>query len=493
MPLTRRTRLSLRLALASVVSAAAIATVCAVALGSLRNLAFMTREGAARQIALIDDTAAFQSLLYQKGFVAEYMLTGDRAWLEQLETSRRAFDGWLARSRTGAGSEEGQTLLAQIQRQYQSYDDVRRRAVVAFDAGRGAESKELLREAYGQGEQVRGLVQQFAALGREHAERRLADAEASTRRLLWLMIATSLLAAIASVLLGFMWARRVARPIDELREQVEAAAQQRNLDVSPGGDLDELTGEVRAIVRQLEDTDAELVEQRRRLIQSEKLSAVGEVAAKLAHEILNPLAGMKAAVQLMARGGPAAPDDVRETAQALDGEINRLAALVRRLVDYSKPLAPRVEVCPVSRLLDQALEAAQPELARHHTKVERADAAGLPPIEIDPLLMTQALTNLLTNAAQATPDGGTVSLRPRRAPSLGRDHVCIEVRDEGPGIAAANLPRLFHPFFTTKPQGHGLGLAVSQNIALEHGGRITAGNREDGHGARFELWVPLVR
>ena len=493
MPLTRRTRLSIRLALASVASAAAIAAVCSVALVSLRNLSAITRAGAARQIALIDDTAAFQSLLYQKGFVAQYMLSGDRGWLQRLETSRGAFAAWLARSHTGAVSDEGHALLAQIEREYQTYDDVRARAVVAFDAGRVDEGKALLVQGYEHGEQVLGLVQQFATLGRAHAERRLLETEISTRRLLWLMVATSLAAALASVLLGFMWARRVARPIDELREQVESAAQRSQVEISSSGDLDELTDEVRAIVRKLEDTDAELVEQRRRLIQSEKLSAVGEVAAKLAHEILNPLAGMKAAVQLMARGGSAAPDDVRETAQALDGEINRLAELVRRLVDYSKPLAPRVEVCPVARLLDQALEAAQPELARHHAKVERQDAADLPPIEIDPLLMTQALTNLLCNAAQATPDGGTISMQTRRAPSLGRDHVCIEVTDEGPGIAAASLPRLFHPFFTTKPQGHGLGLAVSQNIALEHGGRITARNREAGHGAIFDLWVPLVR
>src|SRR4029077_5974025 len=115
--------------------------------------------------------------------------------------------------------------------------------------------------------------------------------------------------------------------------------------------------------------------------------------------------------------------------------------------------------------------------------------------EVDPLLVSQAISNLLANAAQTMPAGGVVELAATRRVVLGRDEVAISVADHGAGIAPSDERMLFHPFFTTKPNGHGLGLAMSQNIAVEHGGRIVAGNRPavDGSGAIFELLLPMVR
>jgi hypothetical protein len=312
-------------------------------------------------------------------------------------------------------------------------------------------------------------------------------------RLARLLVGTSIVGALASLLVGFLWARRITKPIYELQVQVESAAERTRIQVAPGrAGLDALGDQVGALVEKLEETDAALAEHRRRLIQSEKLSAVGELATKLAHEVLNPLAGMKAAVQLLARQGVDA-----ETAEALNREITRVEALVRRLVNFSRPLAPRGEVTTVESLLDAAVEAAQPALARHGVAVERRADAGLPPVEVDPLLVTQALVNLLTNAAEAMgPDGGgAVELRAARAVVLGRDEIAIRVTDRGPGLSDGDARELFKPFFTTKRDGHGLGLAISQNILLEHGGRIVARNRprEEGRGAVFEVQLPILR
>ncbi|HEY3355330.1 MAG TPA: ATP-binding protein [Polyangia bacterium] len=492
----RPNRLTVRLTLASLGSAAAVALVCGVALVSLRNLSALTRSAVTRQITVLNDTAAFQSLLYQKGFVAEYMLTRDPMWLAPLEASRSTFATWLARAHEGGASAAGAQLLDRIEREYEQYDGSRRQAIAAFESGRTDAAKGHLATSHNHIAALLGLVQEFGQVSRLRAEQTLAESERSTTRLAWLIVSTSLLAALASLAVGFLWARRVARPIYELELTVASAADKTRIEVRPGrDDLDALAGDVAALVRKLEETDASLIEHRRRLVQSEKLSAVGELAAKLGHEILNPLAGMKAAVQVLARTAGAGPVDaaeLRETAVALDGEIARVSELVRRLVDYSRPLAPRVEVCPVERLLEQALEVAQRELARAGATVRRAEERGLPPIEVDPLLVTQALANLLTNAAQAQP-GGVIALSARRAADLGREHVRFAVADEGPGLTPAQLDHLFLPFFTTKPKGHGLGLAISRNIALEHGGRLEGRNRDDRPGAVFDLWLPLVR
>ena len=250
-----------------------------------------------------------------------------------------------------------------------------------------------------------------------------------------------------------------------------------------------------AIVEKLEETDAALFEHRRRLVQSEKLSAIGELAAKLAHEVLNPLAGMKAAVQLLERQGAAAPGGIPvvETARALDHEITRVEGLVRRLMNYARPLAPRIEISTVGTLVDAAIDAAAPILARRDVRVERREESDLPPLEVDPQLITQALVNLIVNAVEATAPGGSIELVAARAPSHGRDEIAIRVADRGAGFSPGEARELFKPFFTTKPEGHGLGLAVSQNILLEHGGRIVATNRLDPSGAVFELQIPVVR
>ena len=311
-----------------------------------------------------------------------------------------------------------------------------------------------------------------------------------------MLVGTSIAGAIASLLAGFLWARRITRPIYELEVQVQSATERTRIQVAPGrAGLEALGDQVGALVEKLEETDAALAEHRRRLMQSEKLSAVGELAAKLAHEVLNPLAGMKAAVQLLARQGAgvrrrrrgarhrrgAEPrDHARRGAGSTAGRISR------------EPLAPRVEVATVGALLDAALEAAQPALRRHAVTVERDEEPDLLPVEVDPLLFTQVLVNLLVNAAEAmAPAGGRVELSARaRAPCSAATRSRSASPTTDPGSRDAHLRELFKPFFTTKPEGHGLGLAVSQNIVLEHGGRIVAENRPPHEGTGRVLRGP---
>jgi signal transduction histidine kinase len=494
---SRSAALSARLALASLGTAVAVGVVCAVGLFSLGNASAVSRVAVSRQLALIDDAAAMSAFLYQKGFVAEYLLTGNRAWLAELESNRPAFESWLRRMHGKIGGADSERLLDEIQSEYAAYDHARREAVALYDAGHPAEAKTALLQNHAQAQRLRDLFAEFGRAARAEAETTLAGAERSVRRLADVLVATSVAGAVASLLVGFLWARRITKPITELEVQVESAAERTRIHLLPGrAGLETLGDQVSAIVEKLEQTDAALFEHRRRLVQSEKLSAVGELAAKLAHEVLNPLAGMKAATQLLERQGTAAPGGgpVVETARALDREITRVEGLVRRLMNYARPLAPRFELCTVGSLVDAALEAASPALARHHTEVARREEPNLPPLEVDPQLITQALVNLIVNAAEATPTGGgAIEVETARATSLGRDEVAVRVRDRGAGISVEQERELFKPFFTTKPEGHGLGLAVSQNILLEHGGRIVAANRADAPGALFELQIPVVR
>jgi signal transduction histidine kinase len=491
--------LSLRLALASAGTAVAVGIVCGVGLYSLDHASAVGSAAVTRQLALIDDAAAMSAFQYQKGFVAEYLLTGNRSWLSELETSRPAFERWLAQAHRAVGVAPPAKVLDDIQSEYVAYDQARRVAVSLYEQGQKVEANAALESNHARTQRLWALFREFGRQAKTDAEQRLGEAQRNVRWLGRVLVGTSIAGALASLLVGFWWARRITKPIYELAVQLESAAERTRIQVSPSrGGLDALGDQIGALVDKLEETDAALAEHRRRLIQTEKLSAIGELSAKLAHEILNPLAGMKAAIQLMTREGETAAvsQGVVEIASALDREITRVEGLVRRLINYSRPLAPRIEVVTVGALVHSALEAARGTLVAHTVLVRTHEEPGLPPVEVDPLLIAQVLVNLLTNAAQAlAPSGGDVEISARSVVVLGRNEVSIEVADRGPGIAETVMPDLFKPFFTTKSDGHGLGLALSQNIVLEHGGRILARNlpSETGGGAVFEIQLPLVR
>ena len=492
--------LSTRLALASMGTALAVGIVCAVGLYSLDHAAAVGSAAVTRQLALIDDAAAMSAFQYQKGFVAEYLLTGNRAWLSELESTRPAFEQWLAKAHEAVGGAPPSRLLDDIQSEYAAYDQARRQAISLYERGQKEEANAALESNHARTLRLWALFREFGKVAKADAEHRLADAQGNVRWLGRVLVGTSIAGALASLLVGFWWARRITKPIYELAIQLESAAERTRIQIAPTrGGMEALGDQLSALVNKLEETDAALAEHRRRLLQNEKLSAIGELSAKLAHEILNPLAGMKAALQLMMREGaaPAVSPAVLDVATALNREVTRVEGLVRRLVNYSRPLALRIEVVTVGALVESALAAARRTLDAHTVMVRTTEEPGLPPLEVDPLLIAQVLVNLLTNAAQALAPlgGGHVEVAAKSVTVLGRREVSIEVADRGPGIPDSVMPDLFKPFFTTKPDGHGLGLAVSQNIILEHGGRITAKNLplELGGGASFEIQLPLVR
>jgi hypothetical protein len=489
--------LTVQLVLASLVSVLALGVVCGVGVVSLRELSGINSTAMAAQMELFDNTLALQELLYQKGFVAYYLLTGDPEWLEQLNRSRDSFAKWLARARSADSADESQKILLRIAAEYDSFDEMRRETISALDAGQRERALASLKPSFAHQQRLLKLCQEFSQAGHNEARDELSLSQRSLRQRTALLLLASVAGILASLAMGFLLARRIAKPIYELQLQVASAVQKTRLSVAPGHKgLDALGEHMAALLRKLEETDAAILEQRQRLIQSEKLSAIGEVAAKLAHEILNPLAGMRAAVQLLSRSSQketVAAADVRETAGALDDEITRVDQLVRRLINYAKPLQPRREPTPLEQILDAAAEAARPELSRAGAELVREIEPGLPKLEVDPLLITQALLNLLANAAQVTPPHGQVKVSARRTSRLGQDHLELQVLDEGPGLSPEQKAKLFHPFFTTKPKGHGLGLAITQNIIMEHGGQVGARNRDDRPGAIFEVLLPIGR
>ncbi|MEZ4361197.1 MAG: ATP-binding protein [Kofleriaceae bacterium] len=486
-------RTRVRLALASFGVAVLISVVGALGVVSEHEIGSVTNHAVSRRIDLVRNSAAFLGLLAQKGVVAQYLLTGDRRWLAPLDESRVRFARWLEGAHRGGTGGSAAALLPLIKSEYERYDSMRARAVRDFDRGQLEDAKAALARAHKQASHLLALFQRFDNAEARADERALVAAEVIAQHHAELTIATCLAGILTCLALGILWVRRIARPIQQLQARVRSAAERMCVKVDyHDGELDGLSEQFLAITRKLEDTDAVLAEQRRLLHHREKLSAVGELAAKLGHEILNPLAGMKIASQVLAREERGERSAADQLAAALGHEISRVEALVHRLLDYTKPLTPRLERCSVAHLLDRALEATRTTRTDTGSSIERHEDPSLPPVDLDPLLITQALTNVLANAAQAmAPDGGIIRIETGILTSGGQRRVRIAIADQGPGIAAKDRERMFQPFFTTKPKGHGLGLSISQSILREHGGHIDARNRVGERGAIFELQIPL--
>jgi PAS domain S-box-containing protein len=236
---------------------------------------------------------------------------------------------------------------------------------------------------------------------------------------------------------------------------------------------------------------AEREELRQRLTQSEKLAALGQFVAGIAHELNNPLQGVLGHLELLRVTG-AFPASLRREVQTIYREADRAAKIVRNLLAFSgsrrlvrRPVSVNVVLQKVLALRAPSCRAAEIEVVRHYDE-------KLPRVQSDPLLLHQVFLNIVMNAEHAiaaTGHGGRIELRTKGSPA--RDRVAVSVRDTGNGIPSEVLSRIFEPFYTTKDvgKGTGLGLAITYGIVQDHGGEIIATNHPGG-GAVFTIELP---
>jgi two-component system sensor histidine kinase HydH len=224
---------------------------------------------------------------------------------------------------------------------------------------------------------------------------------------------------------------------------------------------------------------------RARLVQSEKLAALGQLATAIAHEVRNPLGVIRSAAQGVSETLGADDDDGRRSCSFILAEIDRLNNVISSLLAFARPLRLAPRQVPVGELFDSALLLARDDLAARGLRVSRVEAADVPSVRADPDLFSQVLLGLLANAADVTARGGEVFLEARGVDGA----VEVAVADTGPGVPADLRARVFEPFFTTRERGTGLGLAVARQIVEAHGGRIEVGDRPGG-GARFAIRLP---
>jgi two-component system sensor histidine kinase HydH len=217
---------------------------------------------------------------------------------------------------------------------------------------------------------------------------------------------------------------------------------------------------------------------------AERLSAIGQLSAGLAHEIRNPLASISGAAAILARSQNL---DQRNTRclEIIGSECERLNGLLTNFLNFARPRPPRLQTIQLEPVLNNVLELASHGVRGKAVHFEKQVKPGLQPVECDPEQLEQVLLNLMINAIEASPEGGTVTL----SAGADEDRIAIGVVDRGHGVAPAHIDRLFDPFFTTKEHGTGLGLPVAHQIVRQMGGSLLAQANPD-QGMTFSVVLP---
>lgn len=230
----------------------------------------------------------------------------------------------------------------------------------------------------------------------------------------------------------------------------------------------------------------ELSEKSRLLERKNRLAALGEMAAGMAHEIRNPLGGIQLYASMLAGDVKDRPESLK-LVQKISGGVKHLEGLVGQVLQFTREMRAVVVRMDLREAVEQAAELAAEAMGRRGVTCEIVGPESLA-VDADPRLVGQAVLNLLLNAAEAMEQGGTVVVRmDRPAKGEARQFVLV-VQDTGPGLPADVMDKLFNPFFTTKDTGTGLGLAIVHRIVEAHDGTVVAGNADEG-GARFEIRV----
>ncbi|MBW6503599.1 HAMP domain-containing protein [bacterium] len=377
--------------------------------------------------------------------------------------------------------------LVDLKSQTEQYEDFLSH-VLTLDANRvrrEAEKDEAIRRGQELIAKVNGIIA-LTSRNLESNTRAVFDQIAMTKTMLFLLVA---MGPLILMTLGFLFIRALTRPVNTLLTATRRLK---------GGALDHriegLKDEFGELATSFNEMAGSLEEQMQKMRRTEQMVVVGEIAAGLGHEVKNPLAGIKAAVNLLSEELTLDKED-RDLFSRIVEQVGRLEALMKGFLNFAKPPKPQWEKVSVNDVLETTIDF---YLVSHRPSsqasvgidIRKNMGEGIPRTMADPLQLQQVFLNLFLNAGDAMPDGGTLAVRTLYdAPA---DSIRIDIKDTGTGIDPVILGRIFRPFLTTKSKGTGLGLAICKQMIERHGGSIGAENDPAG-GALFRIVLPVKR
>jgi signal transduction histidine kinase len=443
--------------------------------------------------------------------VRDYLSGQDREAREEFGRLDRLFHAKLDEWTKATADPEDRRLAAELERLDGEIGRLASRAFDLYESGQQEQAFQLIQQEVN-GHWLPALDATIKAIyggaRTRNIQRAFKEVEATQRSTTMVLILIVLSSAMLGVLFSVLIARNLATPIERLKMMMDRVgegdfAHAREFEIRSRDEIGSLAGTfVRMAERLQRAQDAmahlnadlqhkieTLKETQAQLIQSEKLASIGKMSAAVAHGLRNPLASVRAATQLSLHLLPRA-SPVREHLTAVIAEVDRLDERIDHLLDFTKP-APWDPVAQnVGELLERVLSVFRDQLARQDIRLDLDVKDGLPEAWVDPSQVEQALLEVIANAVEAMPTGGSLAVAARIDREVaGGAAVVLSVEDTGEGIQADALPRLGEPFFTTKADGTGLGLAIAKRFVEQNKGRLVV-ERRDPRGTTVTVALP---
>jgi len=308
------------------------------------------------------------------------------------------------------------------------------------------------------------------------------EAELLKKKIILIIGGITLLGIAGMAAVGYLIARTITAPVEELvgvTEKISSGSLSERVRMDREDEIGRLAQSFNHMIDQLMSFE-------QRLVESEKLATAGQMAAGLAHEIRNPLTSIKMLAQVLQERMKGQAEE-QKTLDGLVKEIGRLDRIVQEFINRAMPGELRLTEGNINQEVTEVIRVAQESFAAKNIVVHQDLSDDLPSIPMDREKTKQVLWNLVLNAKEAMPKGGTLTVSTGMADDR---FVEISVEDSGQGVAGGEPERLFQPFFTTKPEGLGLGLTMSRKIVEKHGGRLSLENRPEG-GVRARVLLPI--
>jgi signal transduction histidine kinase len=411
-----------------------------------------------------------RQIFHQKEIMTQLMTEGwNPLLIGRLFQENENFASWFAKAKSTAYSQKEKEVLDKLSLLYEKtnsiYNEFLEKQTVPVN-----QAIKVIKD-YGA---MRGLCMEMLQVNKELVSQTMAKKDQDIRNMN--IASVALLMVGFGLLFGLYFTRSITKPLRKILEDAKSVARSavNEHDKNIGNEINLLEENIQQILYRLEDSGKTIDEQRQRLLHAERLAAMGELSAKIAHEVRNPLTGIRTGIQLIQRQNPSNEYFQQKLGRMIQ-ELNRVERIVSDLLSYSRPLKPNFHKVDLIKLLKESAGWAAKDITEKQIKLEFGNHSPLI-LEADSDMLKQVFYNIFNNACENLKSDDRLVIKAEKRTVDSSSYVHLIFEDTGPGIKPDLLDKMFKPFFTNKPLGTGLGLSICQNIIMEHRGRIWAEN-----------------
>ena len=436
------------------------------------------------------------ALLEKRNLIVLYILDHKNSQrLKNYQRQKGSFHEALEQARKTTHTLDERKILDSLEEAYREYDEKRNEMIALHQRGDKDQAIALyLNEVNRLFQQVDRLSRDFIVENKRTIDSTTAHAQRRVIRITWVVAGFSALTIGLGAFLAWLFFHSVLNPLRQLVADARKFAGQRCATSAeiPSEEIPAVGEYLHSLMSDVSDARTALDDNRRRLLNAEKLATVGKLAAGVAHEIRNPLTAIKMWLFSIRKAVGDNPELDRKF-EIVSEELTRMDKIVSNFLEFSRPSALKQEAQSVSTLVHRTLELFSHRIEEKKLRLVHHDAERLPSVMVDADQFRQVLNNVLDNAIEATSVGGEIQV------SVAKEHrtsdqlmVVVRVHDNGKGISQDVGEKIFEPFYTTKDDGTGLGLCIAAQIMAKHGGSLVL-ESSTIRGTTFAVWIPLAR